>query len=194
MKRYGALIALVLAIGFGLTAVILANKWLSSRSQQVTVNPEEKLPAVRVVVAAKDLNIGTPLSTENLVLAEWPKSSIPKGAFHSLDEIKDRTVITRIWAGEPIMAAHLAPPGSGAGMVAIINPGMRAMAVRVDEVSGVGGFILPHAYVDVIAVDEKNRKEILEDSAASGQGAGHRPGDLHRRRQTEGGQNGHPGA
>ncbi len=93
------------------------------------------------------------------MLAEWPKNSIPKGAFHDLEELKERTVITRIWAGEPILTAQLAPPGSGAGMVATINPGMRAMAVRVDEVSGVGGFILPHTYVDVIAVDEKDRQK-----------------------------------
>ena len=158
MKRYGALLALVLAVGFGLLAVVLANKWLSARGQQIAAPTDEKLPSVRVVVAAKDLNIGTPLSAEDVVLTEWPKASVPKGAFHDIAEIKDRTVISRLWAGEPVMAAQLAAPGSGAGMVATITPGMRAMAVRVDEVSGVGGFIMPNTYVDVIAVEEKNRE------------------------------------
>jgi pilus assembly protein CpaB len=82
MKRYGALIALVLAVGFGLLAVVLANKWLSARSQVAVVAGEEKIPSILVVVASKDLDIGTPLSTESLVLAEWPKASVPKGAFH----------------------------------------------------------------------------------------------------------------
>ncbi len=153
MKRYGALLALVLAVGFGLLAVVLANKWLSARGRQVAVNTTEKIPSVKVVVAAKDLDIGTPLTAEQLTLTEWPKSSVPKGAFNEIGALKERTVIAKLWAGEPILASELAAPGSGAGMVATINPGMRAMAVRVDEVSGVGGFILPNTYVDVIAVN-----------------------------------------
>ncbi len=162
MKRYGALIALVLAIGCGLLAVVLANKWLSARSRQIGESTAEVNPSVRVVVAARDLNIGTPLSAENVVLTEWPKASVPKGAFHAIEEIKDRTVISRLWAGEPVMAAQLAAPGSGAGMVATIAPGMRAMAIKVDEVSGVGGFILPNTYVDVIAVDGDNKAKSVK--------------------------------
>jgi pilus assembly protein CpaB len=162
MKRYGALIALVLAVGCGLLAVVLANKWLSARSKQIGETTAEVNPSVRVVVAAKDLNIGTPLSAENVVLTEWPKASVPKGAFHAIEEIKDRTVLSRLWAGEPVMAVHLAAPGSGAGMVATIAPGMRAMAVKVDEVSGVGGFILPYTYVDVIAVDGDNKAKSVK--------------------------------
>jgi pilus assembly protein CpaB len=158
MKRYGALLALVLAVGFGLLAVVLANKWLSTRGKQIATTVAEENPSVRVVVAARDLNIGTPLSAENLVLVDWPKGSVPKGAFHDITEVKDRTVISRLWAGEPVMAVQLAAPGSGAGMVATITQGMRAMALRVDEVSGVGGFILPNTYVDVIAVDEGNKQ------------------------------------
>ena len=158
MKKHGALIALILALGFGLLAVVLANKWLSARSSQVAVDTEEKIPSVKVVVAAKDLDVGTPLPPESLALTEWPKSSVPKGAFHELGALKERTVIAKLWAGAPVLASELAAPGSGAGMVATINPGMRAMAVKVDEVSGVGGFILPNTYVDVIAVDDSNRK------------------------------------
>lgn len=153
MKRYGPLIALVLAVGFGLMAVMLANQWLSSRGRQVSAPAETTTPLMWVVVAAKDLDIGTPLSDDNLTLTDWPKSSVPKGAFHDLEAIKDRTILTKLWAGSPVLGAQLAAPGSGAGMVATISPGMRAMAVRVDEVSGVGGFILPNTWVDVIAVD-----------------------------------------
>jgi pilus assembly protein CpaB len=160
MKRYGALIALVLAVGFGLLAVVLANKWLSARSSQIAVPvEEEKIPAVRVVVAKRDLDIGTPLSPDHLTLTEWPRGSVPKGTFHDISDVKDRTIITKLWAGAPVLTSYLAPHGSGAGMVAAITPGMRAMAVRVDEVSGVGGFVLPNTYVDIINVndDRKNR-------------------------------------
>lgn len=156
MKRYGALIALILAIGFGLLAVFLANQWLSSRNRQIAAPArEETASLVRVVVATRDLDIGTPLDAQNLTLTEWPKASVPRGAFHDLEALKERAVITKLWAGEPVLAPQLAAPGSGAGMVASISPGMRAMAVRVDEVSGVGGFILPNTYVDVIGVNEK---------------------------------------
>jgi pilus assembly protein CpaB len=160
MKRYGALIALVLAVGFGLMAVVLANKWLSARSSQIAAPiEEEKIPAVRVVIAKRDLDIGTPLTAEHVALTEWPRGSVPQGAFHDIVDLKERTIITKLWAGAPVLASNLAPPGSGAGMVATITPGMRAMAVRVDEVSGVGGFILPNTYVDIISVnsDQKNR-------------------------------------
>jgi pilus assembly protein CpaB len=163
MKRYGALIALVLAVGFGLLAVVLANKWLSARSSQIAVvTEEEKIPSVRVVVVNKDLDIGTPLSAEHLVLTEWPRKSIPKGAFHEIETLKDRTASTKLWTGAPVLASHLAPPGSGVGMVAAITPGMRAMAVRVDEVSGVGGFILPNTYVDVISVNDDRKKRSVD--------------------------------
>jgi pilus assembly protein CpaB len=161
MKRYGALIALVLAVGFGLMAVVLANKWLSARSSQIALpvqEEEKKMPVVRVVVAKRDLDIGTPLSAEHLTLIEWPRGSVPNGAFHDLTDLKDRTVTTKLWTGAPVLSSNLAPPGSGAGMVATIKPGMRAMAVRVDEVSGVGGFILPNTYVDVISVDSDRQK------------------------------------
>ncbi len=164
MKRYGALIALVLAVGFGLTAVVLANKWLSARSQQIAapVEVEEKIPAVRVVVAKRDLDIGTPLSADHLALTEWPRGSVPRGAFHNLDDLMGRTVTTKLWTGAPVLHSNLAPPGSGAGMVATITPGMRAMAVRVDEVSGVGGFILPNTYVDVISVSEDRQRRSVD--------------------------------
>jgi pilus assembly protein CpaB len=61
-----------------------------------------------------------------------------------------------------VLAAHLAPEGSGVGMVATISQGMRAMAVRVDEVSGVGGFILPNTFVDVISVDDDQKKKSVK--------------------------------
>jgi pilus assembly protein CpaB len=166
MKKYGALIALVLAVGFGLMAVVLANRWMAARSAPEQVVQKEELPVVKVVVAARELPIGTPLSAANLTLAEWPKSLVPKGAFHDLAAVENRIAVNRVPAGVPIMAAELAAPGSGAGLVATIPSGKRAMAIRVDEVSGVGGFVLPNTWVDLISVengkgDEKKVTTIL---------------------------------
>ncbi len=159
MKRYGALIALVLAVGFGTVAVILAQKWMSSQKTQPQVVVQETVPTTKIVVAAKDMDIGTPLSPENLILVEWPKASVPKGAFSEMKPLMDRVMVTRVWTGTPILEPGLAPIGSGAGMLATISQGKRAMSVRVDEVSGVGGFVLPGTYVDIIAVDEERNKK-----------------------------------
>ena len=147
MKKYATVIALGLAIFFGVVAVILANKWLTTRAAEETVVVKETVPLTRIVVAAQDLEIGTPLTQENLTLAQWPKASIPK--------VEGRVAVSKLVAGRPVLAAELAAPGSGVGLVALIPPGKRAMSIRVDEVIGVAGFILPNTYVDIIAVGAK---------------------------------------
>lgn len=152
MKKYGTVIALALAVLFGIVAVILANKWLTTRASEEKVVLKEAVPLTEIVVAAKDLEIGAPLAGESLVMAKWPKANVPKGAFESVQEVEGRVAVTRLSAGEPVLAAELAAPGSGAGLVAQIPEGKRAMSIRVDEVIGVAGFILPNTFVDVIAV------------------------------------------
>ncbi len=157
MKRYSGLIAFGLAIGFGLMAVVLAHKWLAARNSEARIIVNKTAPVTQIVVAAADLQIGTPLSKKNLVLAEWPMGSEPRGAFNDIGAVEGRVAVTQLTAGEPVLAAELAAPGSGAGMVAMINPGMRAMAVQVDEVTGVGGFVLPNTFVDIIGVESQKR-------------------------------------
>ena len=93
------------------------------------------------------------MSEQNLLLVDWPKANKPQGAFSKIEDLKDRVTVTKIVAGVPIVAAELAAPGSGVGLVASIKPGMRAMAIRVNEVIGVAGFVLPNTFVDIIAVN-----------------------------------------
>ncbi len=158
MKKYGALIALVLAIVFGAAAVVLTMQYLSNQSpQQTPLVQEETVPMTEIVVPATDIGIGTPLNKENLVLVEWPKKNVPEGAFNNVDELDNRVAVTKLFKGRPIIAAEMAGPGSGAGLVALIEQGKRAMAIRVDEVTGVAGFILPNAVVDVIGVESQGR-------------------------------------
>lgn len=153
MKKYGTVIALGLALVFGVLAVWLANEWLTNRAaQQKSVVMAEQVPLTKIVVATKDLEIGTPLSEQNLGLAQWPKANVPQGAFESIKQVEGRVAVSRLPAGQPLRAAELAAAGSGAGLVALIPEGKRAMSIRVDEVIGVGGFILPNTFVDVIAV------------------------------------------
>lgn len=164
MKKNAGLIALALAVVFGILAVFLANKWLTNRSSNPTVMVEDRVPLTKIVVAAKDLSIGAPLNKDTLALTDWPKSAVPKGAFFDIQAVADRVAVTKLTAGEPVLAAELAAPGSGAGMVALIEPGMRAMALKVDEVTGVGGFVLPNTYVDVIGVEKRKNNDYTSDT------------------------------
>ncbi len=166
MKKYGTVIALGLAVLFGVVAVILVNKWLSSQTAGTKLVRTESVPLTKVVVAATDLTVGTRLSAENLAQVDWPRANVPKGAFENVSDVEGRATLTKMAAGTPVLAAELAAPGAGAGLVAVIKPGMRAMAIQVNEVTGVGGFILPNTFVDVIAlggeVREGNAKTLLQ--------------------------------
>jgi pilus assembly protein CpaB len=163
MKQYGTLIALAVAVIFGIVAVILANQWLSTQvSDEKVVIQEQKIPMTKIVVAAQDLDIGSVLNEQTLALTDWPKANAPKGAFTKIEEVKDRVTVTRVVAGVPIVAAELAAPGSGAGLVASIEPGMRAMAIKVNEVVGVAGFVLPNTFVDIISVQGNVARTVLK--------------------------------
>ncbi|MEZ4483949.1 MAG: Flp pilus assembly protein CpaB [Syntrophotaleaceae bacterium] len=158
MKKYGTVIALGLAILFGVVAVILVNKWLSTQNPAVvSAEPSESVPMAQIVVAATDLSIGSRLTSDNLSLSKWPRTSIPKGAFDNIEAVEGRVNISKMTAGTPVLGAELAAPGSGAGLVAVIKPGMRAMAIKVNEVTGVGGFILPNTFVDVISIQKQGK-------------------------------------
>jgi len=154
MKRYGVVMALGLALLSGVAAVFLANHWMSSKVGQEPVVLKEELPTAQVVIAARDLEVGGRLTGDALTVVNWPAATVPRGAFDRVDTLEGRIAVTRLRAGQPILSAELAAPGSGAGLVATIEPGKRAMAIRVDEVVGVGGFVLPNTFVDVITVSE----------------------------------------
>lgn len=159
MKKYGTLIALVLAVACGALAVWLTSELLRNRTEASEQAARDAVPLGVVVIAAQDLEIGTTLSAENLKLVQWPKPSIPRGAFENVEAVAGRVAVTRLSAGEPLLDPELAEPGSGVGLVAMIAPGSRAMSVRVNEVSGVAGFILPNTYVDIIAVEGMSQQK-----------------------------------
>jgi pilus assembly protein CpaB len=159
MKKYGALIALGLAILFGVSAVWLANRMMTKKAPEVAAEVKETLPVTKIVIAARDIETGTLLTDQFLTLAEWPKANVPKGAFYEVAELNGRVAVTKLHAGSPLLKAELADPGSGAGLVALIPQGTRAMSIRVDEVIGVAGFILPNSYVDVVHVDTDSVKK-----------------------------------
>jgi len=105
-----------------------------------------------VVVAKLEIPLGAKITAEQLALAPIPNGSAPDGAFRKLEEVVGRVAITQIGLREPITKLKLAPEGVGAGLPAVIPEGYRAMTVKVDDVVGVSGFVMPGSYVDVVAV------------------------------------------
>ena len=104
---------------------------------------------VQIALAARDIDVGTVLKEEDVRLADWPGAP-PVGAATKTQDIVGRGVTTAIYAKEPIIESRLAPKGAGGGLAAIIPPGMRAFAVRVNEVIGVAGFVVAGMHVDVL--------------------------------------------
>ncbi len=143
-------IALVVAVFFGLIAAYGIYNFLS---QQRKAAEAFRTTTENIVVAAKDIAPGTMINEElikngTIKTTPWPKASVPAGAFSSPQQVIGKTNRVKIIANEPILESRLA--GEGAGLTVRLEPGKRAMAIRVDEIIGVSGFIVPDDRVDVI--------------------------------------------
>jgi pilus assembly protein CpaB len=116
--------------------------------QKVAAN--HAVRTVKVVAASGDIKLGTILNASNLTTVEIA-GALPKGALIKPEDAIGRGVMSDLYQGEPILDTRLAPKGSGGGLAANIKQGMRACAVKVDEVVGVAGFVTPGMRVDVLA-------------------------------------------
>jgi len=103
----------------------------------------------QIVLASRDLEVGTVIKEQDVQLADWPGSA-PAGASNKPQDLVGRGVITPIYAKEPVIDSRLAAKGAGGGLASMIPPGMRAVALRVNEVVGVAGFVTPGMHVDVL--------------------------------------------
>jgi len=103
-----------------------------------------------LVVAARPLSVGTTVKPADIKLAKVPTVGFPKGAFSKPEEVIDRPVVSNILIDEPILEGRLAARGSGLGLAPIIPVGMRAVTVRVNDVTGISGFVLPGMRVDIL--------------------------------------------
>jgi pilus assembly protein CpaB len=104
-----------------------------------------------VIVAAVNLQLGAELRPEDLRIVAWPANAVPAAAFGSADQVVGRGLIQSVVENEPILPSKLAPKGAGAGLPPVIPAGMRALSVRVNDVVGVAGYVLPGTRVDVVA-------------------------------------------
>jgi pilus assembly protein CpaB len=105
-----------------------------------------------VVIATTALDVGAELRADDLRLIEWPSTAVPGGAFASIQELVGRGVIMPMTMNEVVLPGKLASVEAGAGLPPAIPEGMRALSVRVNEVIGVAGYVLPGTRVDVVAI------------------------------------------
>ncbi len=157
------LLVIAVAVLLAIVAVILANSYLSGVEKRDAVAAEENR-VVQIAVARVPMVYGTNLTSENIRMVSWPSTSIPAGAFQSTKGLFDgttpRVALRPIEAGEPILPGKITGPGGRASISSLIETDMRAVAVRINDVAGVAGFVLPGDSVDVLITrtppDSKN--------------------------------------
>ena len=116
------------------------------------------VPTKRVIVANADLSLGSELGRDDLKSVEWPASAVPEGAFEDPAALIGRGLIDSVVRHEPILPGKLASKEAGSGLPPIIPAGKRAMSVRVNEVIGVAGYVLPGTRVDTVATQSPTAK------------------------------------
>ncbi len=149
MKRYKPIIFIVVTVLVALATSFLVYRWLQEKSIAIASQRGELL---NVVVAVTDLNGGTIIKPEMVKTVPFLRGSLASGFFKDVATVVGRVVITPIKTDEPVFDSRLAPMDiTRGGVAAVISPNKRAMAVKVDRVKGVSGFIHPGNRVDLVA-------------------------------------------
>src|ERR1700677_334127 len=112
-----------------------------------------------IVLAARPLSVGTTVKPADIKLGKTPSAAFPKGAFAKPEEVIDRPLISNILMDEPVLEGRLAARGSGVGLAPVIPVGMRAVTLRVNDVTGIAGFVLPGMRVDVLVTGHPPNSE-----------------------------------
>jgi pilus assembly protein CpaB len=117
------------------------------------------IPTKPVVVAAADIDVGAEITRDDVRMIDWPANAVPAGSFSDPKEVVGRGLVLPVIQNEPILPMKLASKEAGAGLPPAIPPGLRAVSVRVNEVIGVAGYVLPGTRVDVVATVSPTDKQ-----------------------------------
>ncbi len=162
-----AYVMLGIALMLAGASVFLARNWVQNQVQPVAaIEDQKRLEITKVIVASTQLHFGNKVRREHLRVVDWPTAAVPEGSFKSIDDIlgkeevdektgvkkpaKDRTALRTIEVNEPILKSKITGFGGRASLSTLIAPGMRATTIRVNDVSGVAGFVLPGDRVDIL--------------------------------------------
>jgi pilus assembly protein CpaB len=168
--RSSTIIMIAVAAVFGLLAVFVAQSWLNSQAEArlKSLEAQKVKPAATstLVVASRALRFGNELSVASLREMPWPIDAIPQGGFRSIQEMLGqgkRVVLTAIEANEPVLASKITGQGQRATLSAMIGDGHKAMTIRVNDVDGVAGFVLPGDRVDVMLSRQIDKGNAVND-------------------------------
>jgi pilus assembly protein CpaB len=153
MRKSRPWFMLLLALTSGVVAALLALRYLRERTTPLMAS--EPKP-VNVVLSTRSLPVGAVLTERDVKVVSWPGEAAPSGYVRSVKDAVGRGLITPVAENEPLIAAKMSTKDAGGGLPIIIRDGMRAVSVRVDEVIGVAGFVLPGTRVDVLLTLDKN--------------------------------------
>jgi pilus assembly protein CpaB len=167
--RSSTIVMIGFAVLFGLLAVFIAQQWLNSQAEMRMRNLEaQKKPIATqtIVVASKPLRFGNELGSMSLREIPWPEDAVPAGAFSKISDLTSsgrRVVLTAIEANEPILASKITGSGQRATLSATLSDGMKAVTIRVNDVEGVAGFVLPGDRVDVVLTRQQDKTVAASD-------------------------------
>ena len=147
MARMRIFIVLVLAIAAGGVFAFATYNYV----KRLPGAGAEAIPTKPVLVAAADLEVGAEITKDSVRLIDWPSNAAPANAFADPNEVIGRGLVMPMIQNEPFLDMKLAPKGAGSGLPPAIPPGLRAVSVKVNEVIGVAGYVLPGTHVDVVA-------------------------------------------
>jgi pilus assembly protein CpaB len=155
--RSSTIIMIAVAAVFGLLAVYAAQSWLNAQSEarlrSMEAQKTKPTATVTLVVASRQLRFGNELTPAALREMPWPTDAIPQGGFRSIKDMLahgKRVVLTAIEANEPVLASKITGEGQRATLSAMLRDGFKAVTIRVNDVDGVAGFVLPGDRVDVM--------------------------------------------
>lgn len=152
MRKRRPWFMLLLALTSGVVAALLALRYLRERATPLMAAEPKR---ATIVLAARSLPVGAVLGERDLKVVSWPAEAVPSGYVRSIPDAVGRGIITSVAENEPLLAAKMSTKDAGGGLPIIIRDGMRAVSVRVDEVIGVAGFVLPGTRVDVLLTLDK---------------------------------------
>jgi pilus assembly protein CpaB len=157
------------AVLFGLLAVFLAQTWINNqaaeRMKSLEAQHKAEPPSRTIVVASRALRFGDELTGAALREVPWPQQALPAGAFSRIADLTSgkRVVLMPIDPNEAILATKITGPGQRATLSAMLGEGMKAVTIRVNDVDGVAGFVLPGDHVDVLLTRQGEKNMAVND-------------------------------
>jgi pilus assembly protein CpaB len=163
MRKHN-IIVIIVAIAMGGSAAYLARSWLQTQTNASAAYR----PPGHIVIAAEPLAYGAAVTSESVSEVPWYTNAVPEGAFATKDDLLNngrRTVLYPLKRGEPVLRSKVTGAGQRASLAAVLDDGKRAVTVRVDDVRGVAGFVMPGDFVDIVLIADElsNKRQSYSD-------------------------------